>query len=367
MSKGGSETQTTELPDWLKGPAIRNLQRAEDVQRIPYMPYRGPDVAGFNPTQQAAMGTNIDTARAFGLLGDNYLNLTPLSGMPEPTEFAGGWSGYSSMPLYDQALAETKAKQPEAWEQYQALYGANVPTQRDAPPSNGGGGGAGGGANDGWAGGNVMGHTAYASAGDAMAAGDYWSAYRQDHQQWRDGQGIWAGKGKQPGQSDLHYPGNPALGIRSDANQLIAMGMGDKITPDIAPATSVKISPSVSLTPPSVNTTTTDVPIKATKPWTPPVASPKPVVTVTPPPAKTTTTDVPIKATKPFTLTSKPTVTASKPTVTFSEKKAETKKAVSAYNAGGGMNIPAPAPAPSSRAGTPRNYGVTGRLVSGGR
>ena len=227
MSKGGSETQTTELPDWLKQPAIRNLQRAEDVQRIPYMPYRGPDVAGFNPTQQAAMGTNIDTARAFGLLGDNYLNLTPLSGMPEPTEFAGGWSGYSSMPLYDQALEETKAKQPEAWEQYQALYGANVPTQRDTPPSNGGGGGAGGGANDGWAGGNVMGHTAYASAGDAMAAGDYWSAYRQDHQQWRDNQGIYAGgKGKQPGQSDTDYPGNPTLGIRSDQNQLEAMGMG---------------------------------------------------------------------------------------------------------------------------------------------
>ena len=228
MSKGGSETQTTEIPDWLKGPAIRNLQRAEDVQRIPYMPYRGPDVAGFNPTQQAAMGTNIDTARAFGLLGDNYLNLTPLSGMPEPTEFAGGWSGYSSMPLYDQALEETKAKQPEAWEQYQALYGANVPTQRDTPVSNGGGGGgAGGGANDGWAGGNVMGHTAYASAGDAMAAGDYWSAYRQDHQQWRDNQGIYAGgKGKQPGQSDTDYPGNPTLGIRSDQNQLEAMGMG---------------------------------------------------------------------------------------------------------------------------------------------
>jgi hypothetical protein len=148
--------------------------------------------------------------------------------MPEPTEFAGGWSGYSSMPLYDQALEETKAKQPEAWEQYQALYGANVPTQRDTPVSNGGGGGgAGGGANDGWAGGDVMGHTAYATAGDAMAAGDYWSAYRKDHQQWRDNQGIYAGgKGKQPGQSDTDYPGNPDLGIRSDQNQLEAMGMG---------------------------------------------------------------------------------------------------------------------------------------------
>ena len=243
---------------------------------------------------------------------------------------------------------------------------ANVPSTNVGANINTGGT-SGGGANDGWTGGNVKGHTAYATADDAIAAGDYWSAYRKDHQQWRDGQGIWAGKGKQPGQSDLHYPGNPALGIRSDANQLQAMGMGDKITPDIAPATSVKISPSVSLTPPSVNTTTTDVPVKATKPWTPPVASPKPVVTVTPPPAKTTTTDVPIKATKPFTLTSKPTVTASKPTVTFSEKKVETKKAVSAYNAGGGMNIPAPAPAPSSRGGTAKNYGVTGRRVTGGR
>ena len=36
--KGGSETTKTEIPDWIKQPAIRNLQRAEDVQRIEYMP-----------------------------------------------------------------------------------------------------------------------------------------------------------------------------------------------------------------------------------------------------------------------------------------------------------------------------------------
>jgi hypothetical protein len=139
MSKGGSETQTTELPDWLKQPAIRNLQRAEDVQRIPYMPYRGADVAAFTPATNASFNTNIGAAEAFGLVAPG--SLTATSGMPEPTEFAGGWSGYSSMPLYDQALEELKANQPEAWEQYQALYGANVPTQRDAPPSGGGGGG----------------------------------------------------------------------------------------------------------------------------------------------------------------------------------------------------------------------------------
>ena len=66
----------------------------------------------------------------------------------------------------------------------------------------------------------------YATADAAMEAGDYWSAYRKDHQQWRDSQGIYAGIGKKEGESDLHYPGNPDLGIRSDAHQLNAMGMG---------------------------------------------------------------------------------------------------------------------------------------------
>ena len=134
--KGGKKTTETALPDWLRGPADRNLQRAEAVQQIEYMPYYGPDVAGFNPTQQAAMGTNVDTARAFGLLGDNYLNLTPLSGMPEPTEYAGGFTGYSSQPLYEQALAELKANQPGAVEQYDALFGNQVPANNF-----GGGGG----------------------------------------------------------------------------------------------------------------------------------------------------------------------------------------------------------------------------------
>ena len=66
----------------------------------------------------------------------------------------------------------------------------------------------------------------YATADAAMEAGDYWSAYRKDHQQWRDSQGIYEGIGKKEGESDLHYPGNPDLGIRSDAHQLNAMGMG---------------------------------------------------------------------------------------------------------------------------------------------
>ena len=230
--KGGSTTEETALPAWLREPAIRNLQRAEDVQRIPYMPYYGADVAAFTPAQNAAFDTNIGAAEAFGLIAPG--SMTPTSGMPEPTEFAGGFKGYSSQPLYEQALAELKNQQPDAVAQYDALFGGNVPTQNN-PGGGGAGGGAGGGGAGGGAGagagagagGNVMGHTAYATAEDAMAAGDYWSAYRKDHQQWRDNQGIYAGgKGKQPGQSDTDYPGNPDLGIRSDQNQLEAMGMG---------------------------------------------------------------------------------------------------------------------------------------------
>lgn len=125
--KGGSKTQETTIPAWIRDPAIRNLQRAEDVQRIEYMPYYGADVAAFTPTQNAAFDANIGAAEAFGLLAPNTLTAT--TGMPEPTDF-NGFSAYSSQPLYESALAELKANQPEAVAQYDALFGANVPTTR---------------------------------------------------------------------------------------------------------------------------------------------------------------------------------------------------------------------------------------------
>jgi len=106
--KGGSQTQETTIPDWIKEPSVRNLERAETAQKIDYMPWRGPDVAAFNPTQQMAMQQNMDAASAFGLAPQGT---QALQGMQAPTTFAGGTQGYSSMPLYEQALAETQAKQ----------------------------------------------------------------------------------------------------------------------------------------------------------------------------------------------------------------------------------------------------------------
>jgi hypothetical protein len=122
--KGGKKTEETTIPEWLRGPAERNLQRAEAVQQIEYMPYYGPDVAAFTPAQNAAFDANIGAGEAFGLLAPNTLTAT--SGMPTPTDF-DGFSGYSSQPIYESALAELKANQPGAVAQYNALFGNAVP------------------------------------------------------------------------------------------------------------------------------------------------------------------------------------------------------------------------------------------------
>jgi len=134
--KGGKKTEETTIPEWLRGPAARNLQRAEAVQQIEYMPYYGPDVAAFTPAQNAAFDTNIGAAEAFGLLAPNTLTAT--SGMPTPTDW-DGFTGYSSQPIYESALAELNAKQPGAVAQYNALFG------NATPAINWGGGGGGGG------------------------------------------------------------------------------------------------------------------------------------------------------------------------------------------------------------------------------
>ena len=124
-SGGGSSSAATEIPKWLEEPAIRNIARAEDIQRIPYMPWYGPDVAAFNPTQQAAMQANVGAAEAFGLSAPGSLPAN--SGIPTPiSTYTGGIQGYSANPLFEQAKADLKTNQPEALEQYNALFGPRV-------------------------------------------------------------------------------------------------------------------------------------------------------------------------------------------------------------------------------------------------
>lgn len=138
--KGGSKKTETTIPEWVRAPADRNLQRAEAVQQIKYMPYTGGQVAALTPTQEAAMNNNISTAQAFGLLDPNS-TLTATSGMPEPTTYDNGMKGYGSIGLYDQALKELTARDPANMAAYNNLFGNAIP----ANVARGGGGGRGGG------------------------------------------------------------------------------------------------------------------------------------------------------------------------------------------------------------------------------
>ncbi len=140
--KGGSKKTETTIPEWVRAPADRNLQRAEAVQQIKYMPYTGGQVAALTPTQEAAMNNNISTAQAFGLLDPNS-TLTATSGMPEPTTYDNGMRGYGSIGLYDQALAELTARDPANMAAYNNLFGNAVPA--NVARSTGGGRSGGGG------------------------------------------------------------------------------------------------------------------------------------------------------------------------------------------------------------------------------
>ena len=138
--KSGSETTETTLPDWLQQPVQRNIQRAEDLQTLPFMPYRGPEVAAFNPNQVSAFQNNTDAAKAFGF----NVPLDAMGGMPEASKYADGSFGYDSNSLYDQALLDSKAYDPVAWDKYQALFDSSAPSSNFTSTTGGGGGGGGG-------------------------------------------------------------------------------------------------------------------------------------------------------------------------------------------------------------------------------
>ena len=122
--KGGSSTAATEIPDWVKEPSIRNIARAEQAQQIGYQPYYGLDVAAPNQTQMAAGQMNIDAAQAFGMLPQGQQNLTAFSGMPQ-AQTIGGVSGYSSAPMYEQAVQAGATANPTQAQIYNTLFGTD--------------------------------------------------------------------------------------------------------------------------------------------------------------------------------------------------------------------------------------------------
>ena len=110
--KGGSTSSTVEIPQYIEDAARRNLARADTISRIGDTPYYGPDVAAFTPMQQAAFQNTSDLAGAFGTAGGGMSQQDIMGGMPAPTTYAGGVRGYSSAPMYEQAMDELAARRP---------------------------------------------------------------------------------------------------------------------------------------------------------------------------------------------------------------------------------------------------------------
>ena len=125
--KGGSQSTSVEIPAWLQSAAQGNLAKANEISKIGYTPYYGPDVAAMTPLQQAAISNTNLGASAFGLGGTP----SPMAGMPTVQTFANGMQGYSSGGLYDQALAQLAARNPG---QFAALQAPFINPQTGAQP-----------------------------------------------------------------------------------------------------------------------------------------------------------------------------------------------------------------------------------------
>ena len=117
--KGGTQTQAQSIPKHVEDAAKYNIGLAKDASKIGYMPYYGPDVAALSPQQVQSMQNTFDAQQAYGMVDPSAQFST---GTPEPQQFAGGVSGYSSGSLFDQAVADLASRDPEIAAQYDRFY-----------------------------------------------------------------------------------------------------------------------------------------------------------------------------------------------------------------------------------------------------
>jgi hypothetical protein len=101
--KGGSTTSEITVPDYIENAARANLAKADAISQVGFTPYYGADVAAFNPMQQAAFQNTADTANAFGMATPT--SPTDIMGnMGAPQTYANGVTGYSSAPMFQDAV-----------------------------------------------------------------------------------------------------------------------------------------------------------------------------------------------------------------------------------------------------------------------
>lgn len=157
MGKGGSST-SVEIPQYIEDAAKNNLQRADFVSKLGYVPQSfGPTVAAFTPMQQSAFGNTAQTANAFGLGAPTGADI--FGGMGEPTTYANGVRAYSAAPLFQGMMDEFAAARPGQFnainsmfiDPFSGSYNPMNPVLPDDGGTVGGGGGSGGGGGGGGA------------------------------------------------------------------------------------------------------------------------------------------------------------------------------------------------------------------------
>jgi len=111
MAKGGRTEQKQTLPAFAEDALQKGIKMGENISAMGYVPYYGPDVAAFSPMQNAAFQGTDMMASAFGMPttgGQSY--------MPQPTQFEGGATGYSSAPLYEASMDQLQANRPAQYD-----------------------------------------------------------------------------------------------------------------------------------------------------------------------------------------------------------------------------------------------------------
>ena len=105
--KGGRSNKEVTMPKFAETALQQGIGMEQDVSQTGYVPYYGPEVAAFSPMQEAAFQGTDMAASAFGMPttgGQQYL--------PEAQTFAGGMKGYSSAPMFEEAVATLAEKRP---------------------------------------------------------------------------------------------------------------------------------------------------------------------------------------------------------------------------------------------------------------
>lgn len=120
--KGGGGSSSTQIPEWLKEPSVRNLARAEQVQQMEYQPYIGLDVAAQTPMQQLANQQAVGAAQAFGMAPAGF---NANAGMPQAYT-SGGVTGYTSYPMYEAAKSAAESLDPRSKALRDTLYGVDT-------------------------------------------------------------------------------------------------------------------------------------------------------------------------------------------------------------------------------------------------